>query len=97
MNGILAYEYIKKKLSFLGGKILAFLDNDIKKQRDKTFIEKYGIPCISPEKFVYDEKILIINAVKGKKEEIFSECSKNWGGGRDILYNIRGLYSMFCY
>lgn len=84
-------------MSFLGGKILAFLDNDIEKQRDKTFIEKYGIPCISPKKFVYDEKVLIINAVKGKKEEIFSECSKNWGGEPDILYNIRCLYSMFCY
>lgn len=71
VNGIFAYEYIKKIRNTIN--VLAFVDNDEKKQNDPIYIEKYGIPCISwTDVNEYPtENVLAINAIRGKKEEVF--------------------------
>ena len=84
ISGIFAYQYIKKNEKEIldGAEVIAFFDNDPKKKNNDEFKKKYGIPCVSPKEFEYNEKILILNTVRRRKKEIFDQYNKKLSGGR---------------
>lgn len=72
VNGVFAYECIKKINKEVN--IIAFVDQDERKQKDSTYMEKYGIPCISwggVDQYIKVD-VLAINAIRGKKQEVFN-------------------------